>query len=254
MALSQERLARFILKPLVLLGCLAPLAWLAAGVAGIGGASLGANPVEEILHTLGKWGLNFLLISLCVTPLRQLTGWVHWIRFRRMLGLTAFFYLLGHFLFYLLVDQGLDYRVVLEDVVKRPYITVGFTGLMLLVPLALTSTRSSMRRLGRRWQKLHRLVYVAALLGCIHFYWQVKADVREPLYYLAALAVLLGWRWWKYRQRSSRAAAPAAIRMPASTSAPPTAVRRPMGSPRNPQASSEASTGSPVSAMDTNAA
>jgi sulfoxide reductase heme-binding subunit YedZ len=254
MALSQERLARFILKPLVLLGCLAPLAWLAAGVAGIGGVSLGANPVEEILHTLGKWGLNFLLISLCITPLRQLTGWVHWIRFRRMLGLTAFFYLLGHFLFYLLVDQGLDYRVVFEDVVKRPYITVGFTGLMLLVPLALTSTRSSMRRLGRRWQKLHRLVYVAALLGCIHFYWQVKADVREPLYYLAALALLLGWRWWKYRQRLSRAAAPAATRIPASTSAPPTAVRGPTGSPRNHHASSEASTGSPVSAIDTNAA
>jgi sulfoxide reductase heme-binding subunit YedZ len=254
MALSQEQLARFVLKPLVLLGCLAPFAWLAAGIAGIGPVSLGANPVEEILHTLGKWGLNFLLITLCVTPLRQLTGWVHWIRLRRMLGLTAFFYLLGHFLFYLLVDQGVDYRLVLEDVAKRPYITVGFTGLMLLVPLALTSTRTSMRRLGRRWQTLHRLVYVAALLGCIHFYWQVKADVREPLLYFAALAVLLGWRWWKYRQRLARAAAPTATRIPASTSAPPTAVRRPMGSSSSHHASRDASTGSPVSAIDTNAA
>jgi sulfoxide reductase heme-binding subunit YedZ len=254
MPLSQERLARYVLKPLVLLGCLAPFAWLAAGVAGVGGASLGANPVEEILHTLGKWGLNFLLITLCITPLRQFTGWVHWIRFRRMLGLAAFFYLLGHFLFYLLVDQGFDYRLVLEDIVKRPYITVGFTGLMLLVPLALTSTRASMRRLGRGWQTLHRLVYVAAILGCIHFYWQVKADVREPLYYLAALAALLGWRWWKRRQRLARAAVPAATRMPASTSAPPVAVRKPIGSPSNHPASSDASTGSPVRAIETNAA
>jgi sulfoxide reductase heme-binding subunit YedZ len=254
MPLSQQDLARYVLKPVVLLGCLAPFAWLAAGVAGLGGVSLGANPVEEILHTLGKWGLNFLLITLCVTPLRQLTGWIHWMRFRRMLGLTAFFYLLGHFVFYLLVDQGLDYRSVLEDVVKRPYITVGFTGLMLLLPLALTSTRASMRRLGRRWQKLHRLVYVAALLGCVHFYWQVKADVREPLYYLAALGALLGWRWWKHRQRLARAAEPAATRMPTSTSAPPAAVRKPTGSSSSHHASSDARTGSPVRAIDTNAA
>jgi sulfoxide reductase heme-binding subunit YedZ len=251
---SQERLAGFVLKPLVLLGCLVPLAWLIAGVTSIAGVSLGANPVEEILHTLGKWGLNFLLLTLCITPLQQLSGWVHWIRLRRMLGLAAFFYLLGHFLFYLLVDQGLDYRVVLEDVAKRPYITVGFTALMLLVPLALTSTRAAMRRLGRRWQKLHRLVYVAALLGCVHFYWQVKADVREPLYYFAVLASLLGWRLWNQRQRRSRAAAPAATRTPASTSNPPATVRKPIGSSSSHQASSEASTGSPVSAIETNAA
>ena len=205
MALPGNRFARFVLKPLVLAGCLAPVGWLAAGVAGLGGASLGANPVEEILHSLGRWGLNFLLITLCITPLRVLTGWVHWMRLRRMLGLTAFFYILGHFLFYVLVDQGLDFGIIVEDVIKRPYITVGFTGLLLLLPLALTSTRGAMRRLGRRWQTLHRLVYVAAALGCIHFYWQVKADVREPLLYLGTLAVLLGWRWWKYRDRVSGA-------------------------------------------------
>jgi len=204
-ALPGNRFARFVLKPLVLAGCLAPVGWLAAGVAGLGGASLGANPVEEILHSLGRWGLNFLLITLCITPLRVLTGWVHWMRLRRMLGLTAFFYILGHFLFYVLVDQGLDFGIIVEDVIKRPYITVGFTGLLLLLPLALTSTRGAMRRLGRRWQTLHRLVYVAAALGCIHFYWQVKADVREPLLYLGTLAVLLGWRWWKHRDRVSRA-------------------------------------------------
>lgn len=209
MSLSQEQLARFVLKPLVLLACVAPLARLAAGAAGVGGVSLGANPVEEILHGLGKWGLNFLLITLAVTPLRQISGWVHWVRLRRMLGLTAFFYLLGHFLFYLIVDQGLHVGVVIEDIAKRPYITVGMAGLLLLVPLALTSTRRAMRRLGRRWQKLHRLVYVAALLGCVHYYWQVKADVREPLVYFAVLAALLGWRWFKHRERISRAASPA---------------------------------------------
>jgi len=209
MALAQDRLVRFVLKPLVLLACLLPFARLAAGAAGVGGVSLGANPVEEVLHSLGKWGLNFLLITLCITPLRQLTGWVHWMRFRRMLGLTAFFYIAGHFLFYLLVDQGLSLTVVLEDIAKRPYITLGMAGLLLLLPLALTSTRASMRRLGRRWQTLHRLVYPAAFLGCVHFYWQVKADVREPLIYFAVLAVLLGWRWWKHRDRLSRATAAA---------------------------------------------
>lgn len=202
--MSQEQVVRFVLKPMVLLVCLLPFARLAAGVAGVAGISLGANPVEEVLHSLGKWGLNFLLITLCITPLRQLTGWVHWIRFRRMLGLTAFFYLVAHFLWYLLVDQGLQLTLLAEDIVKRPYITVGFTALLLLLPLALTSTRAAMRRLGRRWQVLHRLVYVATFLGCVHFYWQVKADLREPLLYFAALSLLLGWRAWKHRQRRSR--------------------------------------------------
>jgi sulfoxide reductase heme-binding subunit YedZ len=209
-ALSQERLVRSVLKPLLLFACLLPFARLAAGAAGIGGVSLGANPVEEILHSLGKWGLNLLLLTLCITPLRQLTGWIHWMRFRRMLGLAAFFYLAAHFLWYLLVDQGGDLTVLLEDIARRPYITVGLAALVLLVPLAVTSTRAAMRRLGRKWQTLHRLVYPAAVLGCIHYYWQVKADVREPLLYLAALVALFGWRWWKHRERLSRAA-PAAF-------------------------------------------
>ena len=208
MAAPGERFARLVLKPLVLAGCLAPAAWLAAGVTGVGGISLGPNPVEAILHTLGKWGLNILLITLCITPLRQLTGWSHWLRLRRMLGLTAFFYVLAHFLFYVLVDQALDLDVLIEDVLKRPYITVGFAGLLLLLPLAVTSTRRSMRRLGRRWQQLHRLVYVVAALGCVHFYWQVKADLRQPLFYFGVLALLLGWRWWMRSRSGSRAAKP----------------------------------------------
>jgi len=200
-----ERATRFVVKPLVLVACLMPAAWLAAGVAGVAGVSLGANPVEKILHELGKWGLNFLLVTLAVTPLRQLTGWVHAMRLRRMLGLAAFFYLLAHFLFYVLVDQGFDPAMLVEDIARRPYITVGFAGLVLLVPLALTSTRGAMRRLGRRWQTLHRLVYPAAVLGCVHFYWQVKADIREPVVYFAILVALLGWRWWKHWQRLGRA-------------------------------------------------
>jgi len=207
---SQERLVRFVLKPLLLAACLLPFARLAAGAAGVGGVSLGANPVEEILHSLGKWGLNLLLATLCITPLRQLTGWVHWMRFRRMLGLTAFFYLAAHFLWYLLVDQGGNLSVLGEDIARRPYITVGFAALLMLLPLALTSARAAMRRLGRKWQSLHRLVYPAAVLGCVHYYWQVKADVREPLLYFAALGVLFGWRWWKHRERLSRTA-PAAF-------------------------------------------
>lgn len=213
MALSHERLVRYVLKPLVLAACLLPFAQLAAGVAGVGGVSLGANPVEEVLHSLGKWGLNLLLATLCVTPLRQLTGWVHWMRFRRMLGLAAFSYLAAHFLWYLGVDQGMRFTVLGEDIARRPYITVGFAALLLLVPLAATSTRASMRRLGRKWQSLHRLVYPAAGLGCVHYYWQVKADVREPLVYLAVLGVLLAWRAWKHRERLSRVA-PAAFERP----------------------------------------
>lgn len=200
--LDAPRLVRFVLKPVVFAACLVPFALLALRTLGSFGLGFGPNPVEDILETLGKTGLNLLLVTLTVTPLRQVTGWGHWMRFRRMLGLFAFAYLLTHFVFYIAVDQGLDWRTVVEDVAKRPFITAGFAALLLLVPLALTSTQRAMRALGRRWQRLHRLVYVAAFLGCVHYYWQVKADVREPLVYFAILAVLLGWRWWKRRGRT----------------------------------------------------
>jgi len=183
-----------ILKALVFLLCLVPLAKLALEIFGVAGMSLGANPIEELIHRLGIWGLNFLLITLAVTPLRRLTGKSWLLRFRRMLGLFAFFYVLMHFLTYAGLDQRFDLSVIFEDIAERPFITVGFTAFLLLIPLAATSTNAMMKRLGRRWQKLHRLVYVSAILGVVHFYWQVKLDTLEALVYAAILAVLLGYR------------------------------------------------------------
>ena len=184
----------WFLKVLLFLLCLVPLAKLALEIFGVGRMSLGANPIEELIHRLGIWGLNFLLITLAVTPLRRLTGKGWLLRFRRMFGLFAFFYVLMHFLTYAGLDQRFDLPVIFEDIAERPFITVGFTAFLLLIPLALTSTNAMIRRLGRRWQKLHRLVYLIAILGVVHFYWQVKLDTLEALVYAAILAVLLGYR------------------------------------------------------------
>jgi sulfoxide reductase heme-binding subunit YedZ len=218
--MDADYLARRYVKPLLFLLCLAPAAWLATGifalqsgdVTGAAARALGANPVEKIQDTLGIWGLRLLLVTLAVTPLRVIGGWPRLQLFRRMLGLFAFFYVSLHFLWYLFVDQAFDWRQLAGDVVKRPYITAGFTAFLLLVPLAATSTRRAMRRLGRRWQKLHRLAYVAAILGCVHYWWQVKADVREPLVYAAVLALLLGWRLYERSRRRAETAAPSAAR------------------------------------------
>jgi len=199
--INADKLVRRVFKPLVFVLCLLPAAWLLAGITGWPTAQLGANPVEAIQDTLGIWGLRLLLVTLTVTPLRELGGWPRLLAFRRMLGLYAFFYVVLHFLFYLFVDQAFDWPQLLADIAKRPYITVGFTALLLLVPLALTSTRRAMRRLGRRWQKLHRLVYPVAILGCVHFWWQVKADIREPLIYAAITGLLLGWRLHRHLRR-----------------------------------------------------
>jgi sulfoxide reductase heme-binding subunit YedZ len=215
--MNADLLTRRIAKPLVFLLCLLPAAWLLAaivalqtgGIAGWQPTSLGANPVEKIQDTLGIWGLRLLLVTLAVTPLREIGGWPRLMVFRRMLGLFAFFYIVLHFLWYLFVDQAIDWAQLLADVAKRPFITAGFTALLLLIPLAVTSTKAAMRRLGRRWQKLHRLVYAAAILGCVHFWWQVKADIREPAIYAAIAAALLGWRFWRHRRRRQAAAATA---------------------------------------------
>lgn len=204
--MNADGITRRVAKPLVFALSLLPLAWVAAGVLQWPGVDLGANPVEKVQDTLGIWGLRFLLLTLAVTPLRELLHVPRLLAFRRMLGLFAFAYIALHFLWYLFVDQAFDWRQLLADIAKRPYVTVGFTALVLLVPLAWTSTDRAMRRMGRRWQKLHRLVYPAVVLGCVHFWWQVKADVREPLVYAAIAAVLLGWRLLRHWQRRGAAA------------------------------------------------
>jgi sulfoxide reductase heme-binding subunit YedZ len=174
--------------------CLAPLAWLVLRAAEVSSLSLGANPVEEILNVCGKTGLNLLILTLCITPIRRSTGINRLVAFRRLLGLFAFFYLLLHFLTYALLDLGLAWETLFVDITERPYITVGFTALVLLVPLAVTSTSRLQRRLGRNWTKLHRLIYPIAVLAVVHYWWQTKLDVAEPLLYAFLLAVLLGVR------------------------------------------------------------
>jgi sulfoxide reductase heme-binding subunit YedZ len=186
---------RFIKPPLFLL-CLLPFIWVALRAFQIGGG-LGANPVEEVQDTFGQWGLRLLIITLAVTPLRDWFDAPWLVHLRRMLGLFAFFYVLLHFLTWLILDQGVYWPGILVDIGKRPFITIGFLALLLLVPLAVTSTNGMMRRLGKRWKSLHRLVYLIVPLGVWHYYWQVKADVREPLIYLSIVVLLLGWRAWK---------------------------------------------------------
>jgi sulfoxide reductase heme-binding subunit YedZ len=178
-------------KPFVFLACLVPLGVLVSrGISG----SLGPNPVEAMTHFTGDWTLNLLLATLAVTPLRRLTGQVRLIRFRRMLGLFAFFYGALHVTIYLWLDQFFDAGAILEDVLKRPYITVGFAAFVLMVPLAITSTQGWIRRLGRRWKTLHRAVYAIAILGVVHYLWLVKADLLEPAIYGVILAVMLAFR------------------------------------------------------------
>jgi len=202
-----------VLKPVVFLGCLGPAAWLARSIV-IG--DLSANPLEDITHATGIWALRFLCITLAVTPLRRVTGWNGAIRFRRMLGLFAFFYGSVHLLIYIVADRlaGLGFPSIAAwqtardlaasigaDIYKRPFITVGFTAWMCMLPLALTSTAGMIRRLGgRRWNQLHRLIYASAIAGVVHFLWLVKSDIREPAAYGAVVGVLLGFRLARLRR------------------------------------------------------
>lgn len=194
---------RTTLRFATFVACGVPLVVTLLRAFGMAGLTLGANPIEELIEEFGTWGLRLLLLTLCVTPL-AVTLRKPWIlSVRRMLGLYAFTYLTLHFTTWLVLDRTLDLDAVLEDIVRRPYITVGFSAFLLLLPLALTSTAGAMRRLGRRWHRLHRLVYVIAILGCVHFWWQVKADWREPLLYAVLLAGLLGWRVWRARSQGA---------------------------------------------------
>ena len=208
MAKTTNRIiAAKLLVHLLALTPVAILAWQFYDVWKTGSDALGADPVAEIEHRLGLWALRLLLITLAITPLRQLSGQPVLIRFRRLLGLYAFFYASLHLAAYLGLDLRGYWTQIFEEIAKRPYITVGFTAWLLLVPLALTSTQGWVRRLGRNWIRLHRLVYVIGVLAVLHFWWLVKSDIREPLLYAALLAVLLGWRGAKWLSRHRKAIA-----------------------------------------------
>lgn len=195
------------MKPVVFLLALAPGLWLLFRTLT---DRLSPNPIEDLTLVTGIWALRFLLLSLAITPIRRLTGWNGIIQYRRMLGLFAFAYATVHLLIYVVLDQGLAFEYILPDIVKRPYITAGMTAFVLMAPLALTSTRGWIRRLGRKWQLLHRLVYVSAIAACLHFLWKVKVVIGEPVYYAAILAALLGFRLvWHLRTLSKASASPA---------------------------------------------
>ena len=194
-----------LLKPPLFLACLAPLAYYAWGLQT---DTLGANPIEAVTRGLGDWALNFLLITLSVTPLRMLSGWTWLGRLRRMLGLFVFFYATLHLSTYLWFDQFFDWVAIAKDIWKRPFITVGMLCFALLLPLAATSNGFALRKLGgRRWQALHRSVYLISMLAVLHYSWMVKADISRPLLYAALLGILLGLRvWWRVQERDRQLA------------------------------------------------
>ncbi len=199
-----------LLKLIVFIACFVPVAGLVfAGLRG----NLGANPIEAITHATGDWTLRLLLVTLAITPLRRITGINELISFRRMIGLFAFFYATLHFLTYIWLDKFFDMHVIVKDVYKRPFITAGFTAFVLLIPLAVTSTKGWIRRLGKKWAKLHRLIYVSAVAGVVHYLWLVKRDKLKPEIYGSILAVLLLWRvgdWLIKRQKENAAKLPEA--------------------------------------------
>ena len=208
--MSTDTWLRRVVKPLSFLLCLAPAVWLLTDVAG---ERLGANPVEAITHSTGDWALRLLLLTLAVTPLRRLSGWSWPLRLRRMLGLFAFFYAVLHLLVWGLLDHRLDWSAMLEDVLMRPYVSAGMAAFVLLLPLAATSTRGMMRRMGRNWQILHRAVYPIGALAVLHFLWLTKADYLEPVIYASVLVLLLAVRLplrrWRVRSGEQGGKSPA---------------------------------------------
>jgi sulfoxide reductase heme-binding subunit YedZ len=202
---KQVHLVRRVLKPVVFVSCLAPFSWL---VYNAFWGDLGVNPVETITNETGIWTLRLLAVTIAITPLRWLTKWNPIINFRRMIGLFAFFYASIHFSIYFILDRSLMFDGLWDDIVKRPYITVGFSAFVLMIPLAITSTKGWIRRLGgQRWNLLHKLVYVSASLGVLHYWWKVKLDVTNPMIYAAIVAMLLGWRVVKAMNKRQAAAA-----------------------------------------------
>jgi methionine sulfoxide reductase heme-binding subunit len=184
-------------KVLVFIACLGPLAWLLIRTLT---GRLGINPVEDLELTTGIWALRFLVITLAVTPVRRITGWNRVIQYRRMFGLFTFFYVCLHFSIYIGLDQFFAFGPILKDVAKRPFITMGFTAFVLMIPLALTSTKGWIRRLGRRWQLLHRLIYISAICAAVHYLWKVKVMIGSPVYYAIVIGLLLGFRaLWQLR-------------------------------------------------------
>jgi sulfoxide reductase heme-binding subunit YedZ len=239
--LTSTQATRWLLKPAVFLASLVPAAWLVWALGGMFGyweppSSLSPNPLQDITYHTGLWSLRFLCVTLLVTPLRRITGWIGVIKFRRMLGLFAFFYGALHFLIYALADRLLSLidfpqgivswdtatrwtAAVWEDIAKRPFITVGFTALVLMLPLAVTSTAGWIRRLGgKRWNALHRLIYASAILGVIHYWWLVKADISRPRNYGIVVGALLLFRvaWSRWRVRKAVAPSAASLSTPGS--------------------------------------
>ena len=198
--MTSLKIIRLYLKPIVFLICLLPIILVLTGLFEISG-TLGANPIENIQDRFGIWGLRFIVILLLISPLKKISGIIWLIQFRRMIGLFAFFYVLMHFLVWLLLEQSLLMPAIIEDVTKRPFITIGFIALLILLILASTSTSKIRRSMGKKWDKLHQSVYLASILGVWHFWWQVKKDITEPLIYAVIIFILLTYRLWnKYRK------------------------------------------------------
>lgn len=198
------RLQRGLTKTALFIACLIPFILVVLRAFGIAGLSLGPNPVFELIDTMGKTALNILLITLAVSPLRRLTKWNVLVIYRRMLGLFSFFYLTLHFTGYAVLDLGLAWSTIFVDVTQRPYTVVGMLALLIMIPLAITSTRGFQRRLKRNWSRLHQGVYVAAILGVTHYLWQTKLDMVEPVIYAMILCVLLGERVARRLARAPR--------------------------------------------------
>ena len=193
--------ARIFLKPPVFLICLLPFFFILTDSMELTG-NLGANPIENIQDRLGNWGLRFLLLTLAISPLRKLTGQIWLTLFRRMLGLFTFFYVLMHFLTWLILEQNIYLPAITEDIITRPFITIGFLALLILFLLASTSTNNIQRKLQKKWYAIHRLIYAASILAVWHYWWQVKKDITEPLIYAFVLSILLLYRIWiKYLSR-----------------------------------------------------